>query len=750
MLVRNLLRRKVRTALTLLGIAVGIASIVALVALSQGIAENYAEMTNRTSADITLQAVQGQGQAMTFGTGIDESLITRLRPMPEVKAAWGMLYVVARVPGVPFFLVYGYEPDQAGVKRFKVTEGISLAENRTRLGGKPILLGKVAADKLKKSVGDTVRLEETTFRIIGIYETGAAMEDSGGLLSLNAAQTLANMPRQVMFIGAQLRHPEQADAFKAKLARSLPGDVEIAGTQAGNTMIEMLEMFDYFAWGVALIAALVGGVGMMNTMLMSVFERTREIGVLRAVGWSRWRVLRMIMGESLLLSCVGGLVGLGSGASLVWLAAHSPAMAGLTHDTVPPSLVAQAFSLALLLGVVGGAYPAWYASGLSPVEALSYDGSSRKRQVRNLPFGGMALKNLWRQRTRTALTLVGVGIGVLAIVMMGGLTQAMIDIFGDMVSGAEISVAERDQPDTSLSVIDERALKRIEATSGVKSVSGMLFAVVNTPDQPFFVIIARTRTDPMFSPRVLKEGALLNGNRQCLLGWKAAAEIKKGVGDRISMLGTSFKIVGIVEMGNAWEDNGAIIELREAQQLLKKPRQVMLAQIKLQDPRDTDAMLARLSAEYPKLLFTQSAELAESLPDMQTSESMINAIFVLTALVGSIALMNTMIMSIYERTREIGVLRAVGWQRGMVLRQVLAESVLVTLLSGVAGIIGALLLSALLHNAQGIGFMGEMLTVPPTTVAQALVLCVVLGGVGGLYPAWRATRFSPVEALRYE
>ncbi len=120
MLIRNLFRRKVRTALTLLGIAVGIASIVALVALSQGIAENYAEMTSRTSADVTIQAVQGQGQAMTFGTGIDEALIARLRTMPEVKAAWGMLYVVARVPGVPFFLVYGYEPDQAGIRRFKL------------------------------------------------------------------------------------------------------------------------------------------------------------------------------------------------------------------------------------------------------------------------------------------------------------------------------------------------------------------------------------------------------------------------------------------------------------------------------------------------------------------------------------------------------------------------------------------------------------------------------------------------------
>ncbi len=139
-----------------------------------------------------------------------------------------------------------------------------------------------------------------------------------------------------MFIGAQLRRPEQADAFKTKLTRSLPKDVEIAGTQAGNTMIEMLEMFDYYAWGVALVAALVGGVGMMNTMLMSVFERTREIGVLRAVGWSRWRVLRMIMGESLLLSCAGGLIGIGAGVGLVWLVARSPAMAGLTHDTVSP------------------------------------------------------------------------------------------------------------------------------------------------------------------------------------------------------------------------------------------------------------------------------------------------------------------------------------------------------------------------------------------------------------------------------
>jgi ABC-type antimicrobial peptide transport system permease subunit len=749
-LIRSLLRRRTRTLLTISGIAIGIAAIVSLVALSKGIVANYSESIGRSDGDLTLQALQGPGQALTLGTGFDERVLEDVRRMPEVRSASGMLYTMAAVPGAPFFFVYGYELEQPAIEHFKIVAGVPLGEERTRRGGRPILLGQVAADKLARSVGDTVRVEETTFRVVGIYETGVAMEDSGAVVSLDDAQTLADMPRQVMFVSIQLRQPQRAEQFEARLRRLLPDDVEIAGTEAGSMLRDMLELLDSYAWGVALIAALVGGVGMMNTVLMSVFERTREIGVLRAVGWSRWRVLRMILGESLVLGLVGGLLGLVAGVGLTWLGANAPAMAGLTRADIPTGLIAQAMSMALLLGMVGGLYPAWHAARLAPIEALRYDGGSARGPTHRLPVGGMAVQSLLRQRTRTMLTLLGVGIAVLAMLLIGSMGEGMASGFNQLMAGSEIAAVEAGQPDTSLSTIPERDMERIEALPEVRRVDGGIMSVVSISSDPFFVVTARARTDPVLTPRILREGTLLTGRRQCLLGWKAAAQNDKGIGDRIEMLNTQFTVVGIIATGSPMEDNGAIIELREAQRLLNKPRQVMLIQIKLENPNRTNVVMDELAAMYPELLFTRSAELAENLPDMQMTQDMIGGIYVMTAIVGAIALMNTMIMSIHERTREIGVLRSVGWTRVMVLRQILAEGLTLTLLSGLLAMGATLVLVRVLRALPSMGLLRDMFIVTPELVLQGLVLCVALGVLGGLYPAWRATRLRPVEALRYE
>jgi putative ABC transport system permease protein len=130
---------------------------------------------------------------------------------------------------------------------------------------------------------------------------------------------------------------------------------------------------DGFLNGISTLAILVGGVGVLNTMLMSVFERTREIGVLRALGWRRSSILGLILREAALLGVVGGMIGVGVAWSLVWLMNLVPLLTGLITAEFSWDVFARAFLVALFLGVSGGLYPAYRATRLQPVEALRYE-----------------------------------------------------------------------------------------------------------------------------------------------------------------------------------------------------------------------------------------------------------------------------------------------------------------------------------------------------------------------------------------
>jgi putative ABC transport system permease protein len=132
-------------------------------------------------------------------------------------------------------------------------------------------------------------------------------------------------------------------------------------------------MMQSMTWGIAVMALVVGGLGMTNTMVMSVLERTREIGVLRALGWRKRHVLWMIVRESVALSMLGSAAGIAAGVALGYLLNLLPFMRGFIRMTYSVDLFAQALVTALVLGIVGGVYPAWRAAGLQPVEALRYE-----------------------------------------------------------------------------------------------------------------------------------------------------------------------------------------------------------------------------------------------------------------------------------------------------------------------------------------------------------------------------------------
>ena len=197
---------------------------------------------------------------------------------------------------------------------YRITEGKPVT------GPRQIAIGRRAADSLKKGIGSTLRLFGVPYEIVGIYETGQAMEESGGTVVLEDAQTITQKTRKVSLFQVGVRKGTDLSQVMARI-EALEKDLAVSKSSEYDASEQWSQYLQGFAWGIAAIAILIGGLGMMNAMVMSVLERTREIGTLRAVGWSRRRVVTLILGETVVLSLIGGLVGIALGVGLTELAA---------------------------------------------------------------------------------------------------------------------------------------------------------------------------------------------------------------------------------------------------------------------------------------------------------------------------------------------------------------------------------------------------------------------------------------------
>jgi ABC-type lipoprotein release transport system permease subunit len=469
--------------------SIGVAAIVALGAMAEGARAGYTAMARGSQADLVL--TQAGQMDITMG-GVEETVADQLRAWPEVTGVDGMLIGNVQAEDSPYFFIFGYDPQGFAIAHFRIVEGQGLAEVRG-VRGKPLILGRGAAQSLDKEVGDTLRVTGGTFRIVGIYETGDGFEEGGAVIPLEEAQTLLLQPRRVSMFYVRLRDPADEARLRARVERHL-SNLTLSTTSEFADRQQLLEIWEGFAWGISALAVVIGGVVMTNTLFMSVFERTREIGLLRALGWRRGRVLRLILGESLALSFLGGLVGIGLGVAVVLLLRGSIIFMGVLGVQFSPELFARALITVAVLGLVGGAYPAWWASRLLPLEALCYEGGGGAHVPRFLP--GMTARNLWRRRTRTGLTTLGIGVGIAAIVALGGITQGMIEIITGMMTGsqADLMAIEAGVSDMGYSAIDERVGARFAALPDVEAVSGIIITFASTEEMPMLFVFGRWAT----------------------------------------------------------------------------------------------------------------------------------------------------------------------------------------------------------------------------------------------------------------
>jgi ABC-type antimicrobial peptide transport system permease subunit len=682
---------------------------------------------------------------------IDETVGEELVAMPETASVSGMLQGFAQAENEPFFFVFGYPADSFVLSRFQIVEGAGLNSREIQQArGKPVLIGSAAAEGLEKSIGDTIRITGSVFRIIGIYETGDAFEDSGTLMLLSDAQDLLGKQRQVSLYYIQLKDPDLGNRFIERVERKYP-DLSLSGVDEYANEQLLADMLRIYVWVIGGLAIVIGGIGMMNAQLMAVMERTREIGVLRAVGWKSIRVLRLILAETISVSLLGGLIGTILGWLMIAMLSKITIILGISTENVSTDLLIQAFVVVGILGLFGGLYPAWRASRLEPVEALRYEGGSGGK-IRRLPIGGMPAQSLWQRIGRTILTMAVIGITVGSIVALEGVIQGFAQQFEEGFIGddVEIMLRQADIADTSLSAIDERIGAKIDALPQVQSTSGLIFTAVMMPEAGTFFILEGYSPNEFAIRRFrIIEGQPLSNNRQIILGAMMAESLNKSPGDTIELSGTRLRVVGIYESDMGWEEMGGVVTLRDAQNMVGRPRKVSMYAVNLHDPTTATDVVEKINNEFPEVHAALAGDFVEQMPDMQASDGLIGGISIMAIVIGGFGVLNTMLMAVFERTREIGVLRALGWRRFAILWMILRESFLLGLLGGLVGIAVAFGFNFLLNNAPTITGLLEIKW-DLTIFARAIIVALVLGLVGGLYPAYRATRLQPIEALRYE
>jgi putative ABC transport system permease protein len=366
---KGVFRRPVRSILTVVGVGVAVCAVVTLVGVARGFEGSLVDLYDRHKVDLV---VLRAGVTQRFTSTLDARLADRLRDVPNVAAVTPVLFDVVSFEDFEVFSVTieGLAMDSPYFDDLRVVAGRRLEEG----DGRAIMLGKVLAENLHKHVGDSLDvIEGETFEVVGIYESFNVFENGSMIMPIDELRRMMGREGDVTFFMLTASRIDQAaiDATKQAVKALAAGLDAIPSREYADTAVE-LRMARSAAWLTSTIALVVGAIGTLNTMIMSVFERIQEIGLLRAIGWRRSRVVRWVLLESLLLALAGAIGGSAAGLAAIRVLSTLPASSGVVSGTVSPAIVLQGFAIALLVGLVGGAYPAYRAARLLPTDALRF------------------------------------------------------------------------------------------------------------------------------------------------------------------------------------------------------------------------------------------------------------------------------------------------------------------------------------------------------------------------------------------
>ncbi|MCU1453269.1 MAG: hypothetical protein JWN46_1415 [Acidimicrobiales bacterium] len=360
----NVAARRLRAALTAGAVAIAVMAVVALGVLTSSLKASATGILQVGNADFSVAQKHVDN---ILNSTIAEGDIAAMGKVPGVQAAIGALIELEKYDAAhPGVIQVGLDP--AAQRRFGVVilEGRSYAPR----SNDEVMLGYVIASALHKRVGDPFVIDGHHYRVTGLYRTNVSFGNSTVMFPLPELQGRYQVAGQVTLGFVKLVPGASKQAVRQAIDQRFPQLATILGEKDYGRADQTLVLISAANTGGGILAAVIAISGVLNTSLLSFFERIREFGVLRSIGWSRQRVIALVLGEALVVSLLGALVGLFLGWAAINVLQHLSQLRGVFHPVYEASIFSRSLYFAFGVAFLGALYPAVRAAFMSPLEAL--------------------------------------------------------------------------------------------------------------------------------------------------------------------------------------------------------------------------------------------------------------------------------------------------------------------------------------------------------------------------------------------